>query len=117
MQLQLSPRLVDGVLVMDCSGRLVSGEELLFFRSFMRELLLDTKAVVLNLEAVTYMDSGGLSGLVGAYTSARMRDGHLKLGGVAPVIRDLLRLTKLLGVLEVYDTVDEAVKDFHKAVA
>ncbi len=117
MQLQLSPRFVDGVLVLDCSGRLVSGEELFFFRNFMRELLVDTKAVVLNLEAVSYVDSGGLSGLIGAYTSARMRDGHLKLGGLAPVVRDLLRLTKLLEVLEVYDTVEEAVRDFPKAVA
>ena len=72
MQLQLSPRLLDGVLVLDCSGRLVSSEESDFFRNFMRGLL-DQKAIVLNLAAVSYVDSGGLSSLIGAYTSARMR--------------------------------------------
>jgi anti-sigma B factor antagonist len=94
---------------------LVSGEEAVFFHNFVRELLAGAKAVVLNLAAVSYMDSGGLSSLMGAYTSARMRDGHLKLAGLAPRIRDLLRVTKLLGVFEVYDTVEAAVRDFRKA--
>ena len=115
MQLQLSPRLLDGVLVLDCSGRMVAGEELFFFKNFMQELLAGTKAVVLNLEAVSYMDSGGLSVVIGAYTSARTRGGHLKLARVNPAIRDLLRITKLLGVIEVHDTVEEAVGDVRKA--
>jgi anti-sigma B factor antagonist len=107
---------MDGVLVLDCSGRLVSGEESDFFRNFMHGLL-DQKAIVVNLAAVSYMDSGGLSSLIGSYTSARMRDGHIKLAALTPNIRDLLRVTKLLAVFEVYDTVEAAVRDFSKAAA
>ena len=103
------------MLVLDCSGRLVSGEESAFFRIFMRDLTAGTKAVVLNLAAVSYMDSGGLGSLVGAYVSARTRDAHLKFAGLAPNIRDTLRVTKLLAVLEVYDTVEAAVGDFGRA--
>jgi anti-sigma B factor antagonist len=114
MQLQLTAQLIDTVLVLDCSGRLVSGEESDFFRHFMHGLL-DVKAIVLNLAALSYMDSGGLGSLVGAYSSARMRDGHIKLAGLPPNTRDVLRVTKLLGVLEVYDTVEAAVRDFRKA--
>ena len=116
MQLHLSSRLLNGVLVLDCSGRLVWGEEALFFHNFSRSHLAGTKAVVLNLTDLSYIDSGGLNSLIGAHASARLRHGHVKFVGLAPRIRDLLRVTKLLGVLEVYDTVEDAVEDFRQTV-
>ena len=116
MQLHLSSRLLNGVLVLDCSGRLVWGEEALFFHNFSRSHLAGSKAVVLNLKDLSYMDSEGLSSLIGAYVSARLRHGHVKFAGLAPRIRDLLSVKKLLGVLEVYDTVEDAVEDFRQTV-
>jgi anti-sigma B factor antagonist len=108
--LQVSPRLVNEVLVLDCTGRMAAGEDLHFFHNFMKELLLTTNAVVVNLDGVTYMDSGGLSVLIGAYTSARHRGTTMKLANVHTAIRDLFRITRLLDVFEIHENVDEALK-------
>ena len=87
------------------------GEDLAFWKNFLMQLLLTTNAVVLNLESVTYMDSSGLSILIGAYTSARQRGVTMKLAGINASIRDLFRITKLLDVFDIHQTVDDAVKD------
>ena len=117
MQLEVSPRFADQVLVLDCTGRMVASEDLSSFQSFMKQLVLGAKAVVVNLEGVNYMDSGGLSVLVGIYTSAKLHGGTVKLANLKPAIRDLLRITKLLQVFEVFGGVDDAVNDFRKAAA
>jgi anti-sigma B factor antagonist len=115
--LEITPRLVDQVLVLDGNGRMAHGEDLAFFKNFLKELLLTTNALVMNLKHVGYMDSSGLSVLVSTYTSARQRGATIKLANVNPGIHDLLRVTKLFDVLEIYDAVDEAVAGFRKAAS
>jgi anti-sigma B factor antagonist len=115
--LEITPRVVDQVLVLDCNGRMAYGEDLSFVKNFLKELLLTTNALVLNLETVAYMDSSGLSVLVSTYTSARQRGAIMKLARVGPAIHDLLRITKLLDVLEIHEGVDEAVRAFGKAAS
>lgn len=115
--LEFSPRLVGQVLVLDCKGRMATGEDLAFLKNFLKQLLLTTDALVVNLEGVTYMDSGGLSILVGSYTSARERGATMKLASVNSAIRDLFRITKLLEVFDIFASVDEAVKDFPRKAA
>jgi anti-anti-sigma factor len=73
-----------------------------------------TNAVVVNLDAVSYIDSDGLGVLVGIHTSVKNRGGKVRLAGVNPVIMDLFRLAKLLDVFEVHESVDQAVKAFRK---
>ena len=60
MQLRMSTRTIDGVLVVDCSGRIVFGEESASLRDAIKKLLSESPKVVLNLRDVTYIDSGGL---------------------------------------------------------
>ena len=115
--LEITPRVVEQVLVLECNGRMALGEDLAFFKNFLKELLLTTDTLVVNLNNIAYMDSSGLSVLVAAYTSARQRGATMKLANVNPAIHDLLRITKLLDVLEIYDGVDDAVKDFHRAAS
>ena len=115
--LQITPRISDQVLVLDCNGRMVMGEDLAFWKNFLKQLLLTTDAVVVNLESVTYMDSSGLSILIGAYTSARQRGITMKLAGINASIRDLFRITNLLAVFDVHDSVDQAIRDFPRSAA
>jgi len=115
--LQITPRVVDQILVLDCNGRMTVGEDLSFWKNFLKQLLLTTDAVVVNLESVTYMDSSGLSILIGAYTSARQRGITMKLAGINASIRDLFRITNLLAVFDVHDNVDQAIRDLPRSAA
>ena len=60
MQLKLSSRLLDGVFVIDCNGRIVFGEEAGALREFVKTALAQHKQIVLSLKNVSYIDSGGL---------------------------------------------------------
>ena len=115
--LEITPRVVDQILVLDCNGRMVMSEDLAFWKNFLKQLLLTTNAVVVNLESVTYMDSSGLSVLVSTYTSAKQRGAVMKLAGVNTSIRDLFRITNLLAVFDVHDDVDKAIRDFPRRAA
>lgn len=117
MQLRLSTRTVDGITVVDCDGRLVFGEESANLRDTVKSLLSQNNQLVLNLGGVNYIDSGGLGTLVALYTTARSAGGAIKLAALTQRVGDLLQVTKLLTVFEVYDSVEEAVQSFRKGAA
>lgn len=118
MQLKLGVRVVDGVSIVDCRGRLLFGEEASALRDTVKNLLAETKKVIINLADCTYIDSGGLGTLVGLYSSAQNAGGMVKLAKLQQRVVDLLQVTKLLTVFDVYDTEEDAVRSFaHKATA
>jgi len=108
---------MQGVLVVDCSGRLVFGEESARLRGYVKGLLAQSPNVVLNLRDVNYIDSGGLGTLVSLYTSARGAGGAVKLASLSQRVGDLLQITKLLTVFEVFDDEEAAAKSFKRDVA
>jgi anti-sigma B factor antagonist len=112
MQLRMSTRTVDGVMVVDCSGRLVFGEESASLRDTVKKLLAHSPKVVLNLHDVTHVDSGGLGTLVSLYTSARNAGGAVKLARLTQRVGDLLQITKLVTIFDVYDDEMKAAKSF-----
>jgi anti-sigma B factor antagonist len=112
MQLKLSSRNIDGVLVIDCNGRVVFGEEAAALRETVKGALGQNKHIVLNLQNVSYIDSGGLGTLVGLYTSARSAGGEVKLASLSQRVGQLLQVTKLVTVFETFDTEQAAVKSF-----
>jgi anti-sigma B factor antagonist len=114
MTLKMSTRLLDGIVVLDCSGRIIFGEETTALRETVKQLLTETRQIVLNLANVNYIDSGGLGTLVGLYTSARNAGGSIKLANLTQRVGDLLQVTKLLTVFDVYDGEDMAVRAFRK---
>jgi len=115
MQLRMSTRSVEGVLVVDCSGRVVFGEESATLRDTVKKLLAESPKVVLNLREVNYVDSGGLGTLVSLYTSARNAGGAVKLANLSKRVGDLLQLTKLVTIFEVFDDEEVAAKSFKDA--
>jgi anti-sigma B factor antagonist len=117
MQLRMSTRQVDGVLVVDCSGRLVFGEESASLRDTVKKVLAESPKVVLNLREVNYIDSGGLGTLVSLFTTARNAGGAVKLARLSQRVGDLLQVTKLLTIFEVFDDEEVAAQSFKKDAA
>ena len=108
MALTIASRSVDGVTVLDLSGRITLGEGSVQLRDAIRSLISKgSKNILLNLGDVNYIDSSGLGELVSAYTSARNQSAALKLLKLTKKVHDLLQLTKLYTVFDIYD--DEAV--------
>src|ERR1700751_3227424 len=103
MQLRMSTRTVDGVMVVDCNGRIVFGEESASLRDIVKKLLAQSPKVLLNRPDVTHVDSGGLGTLVSLYTTARNAGGAVKLAKLSQRVGDLLQITKLLTIFDVYD--------------
>ena len=117
MQLRLSTRTIDGVLIVDCGGRIVFGEESANLRDTVKKLIPDNKNIVLNLGGVNYIDSGGLGTLVALYTTAHNAGGSIKLANLTQRVGDLLQVTKLLTVFQVYESEEQAVQSFSKTAA
>ena len=113
MALKMTTREVDGVTVVNLDGRIVLGEESNSLREEVKGLLAAGKRnVVLNMANVTYIDSAGLGTLVAAHHSARSQGGTLRLSNLGKKFQEILQVTKLLTVFEVYDTEAAAVSSF-----
>ncbi|HKR30894.1 MAG TPA: STAS domain-containing protein [Terriglobales bacterium] len=108
-------RRVDGVTIMDLSGRITLGEGSVMLRDQIRELLgKGEKKILLNLGDVTYIDSSGIGELVSAFTTVRNQGGELKLLNLTKKVHDLLQITKLYTVFDVKDDEASAIKAFTK---
>ena len=110
MTMKSSTRQVDGVTIVDLSGRITLGEGSVVLRDQIRDLLSKgNKRILLNLGDVSYIDSSGLGELVSAYTTVRNKQGDVKLLNLTAKAKDLLQMTKLLTVFDVYDDEAKAV--------
>jgi anti-sigma B factor antagonist len=117
MELKIATRDVDGVTVVSCSGRIVFGDEATALRDTLKKVLDSSRQILLNLSGVSYIDSGGLGTLVGVYSSARNGGADIKLTGLGQKLRDVLQITKLVTVFEVYDTEQQAIAAFRRGAA
>ncbi len=109
MQLRLESRPVGEVLIVQCHGRIVAGNEVFTLHSHVGDSIDKHGDVVLQLDQVEFVDSSGLGALVRLMQAARSKGGDLKLSGVPPNIRKMLQLTNLLAQFETYDSVEEAI--------
>ncbi len=112
MQLKMSTRTLNGAMIVDCSGRLVFGEESASLRETVKKVLGQSPKVVLNLQEVNYIDSGGLGTLVSIFTTARNSGGTIKLASLSQRVGDLLQLTKLVTIFEIFDNEEAAARSF-----
>jgi anti-sigma B factor antagonist len=117
MDLKIQKRQVEGVTIVSCQGRIMFGDEANTLRDFLKEALAETPRMVLNLAGVTYIDSGGLGTLVGVYSSARGAGADIKLTGLGQRLRDVLQITKLATVFEVFNTEQEALTALGRGAA
>ena len=109
MQLRLESRPVGDVLIIQCYGRIVSGNEVYTLHAYVGDFIVKYGDVVLQLDQVEFIDSSGLGALVRLMQAARAKGGDLKLSGVPPKIRKTLEMTNLLSHFETYDSVEEAI--------
>jgi anti-sigma B factor antagonist len=104
---------VDGVTVVALDGRIVLGEESNSLREKLKSLATEgKKKIVLNMANVEYIDSAGLGLLVGAYVSARNRGASVRLCHLGRKFHEVMQITRLLTVFDVYDTEAAAVSSF-----
>jgi len=113
--LKLTNREVDGVSVVALEGRIVLGEESNALREKVKSLLAGGKKnIVLNMDNVTYIDSAGLGTLVASHHSAKTQGAALKLSNLGSKFQEVLQVTKLLTVFDVYDSETAAIRSFSK---
>ena len=113
MSSKLSPRQVGDVTVIDVAGRITLGEGSSNLREGIREMVAKgNKKILLNLGEVTYIDSSGIGELVSGFTSVANGGGQLKLINLTKRVKDLLQITKLYTVFEVFDDEAAAVRSF-----
>lgn len=113
MALTIASREVDGVVVLDLSGRITLGEGSVQLRDAIRGLIgQGKKNVLLNMGEVSYIDSSGLGELVSAYTTAKNQQAEVKLLKLTRKVHDLLQLTKLYTVFDIKDDEASAIASF-----
>jgi len=114
MDVSIEARKADkNVIVVDIVGRLAAGETGLLFRSvFQRCVAEGSEKFLVNLAGVSYIDSSGLGELITSQTSLRNGGGVVKLLNPSKRIRDLLKMTKLSNVFEVFDDEATALESF-----
>jgi anti-sigma B factor antagonist len=116
--MKLVTRLIDCVEVVQINGRIELGEGSSAVREVVRELLgKGRKQILLNLADVDYIDSAGLGALVSAFTSVRNESGELKLVYLTKKVQDLLQMTRLYTVFEVFDDETTALNSFDQSAA
>ncbi|MGB2628880.1 MAG: STAS domain-containing protein [Candidatus Acidiferrum sp.] len=115
MALKMTSREVDGVTVIAMDGRIVLGEESNALREKVKALVAEgKKKVVMNMDNVTFIDSAGLGTLVAAHHSAKGQGASLRLCHLGTKFQEVLQITKLMTIFEVYNTEAEAVASFAK---
>ena len=115
MSMKVNTRQVDGITVLDLSGRITLGEGSVQLRDAVRDLLAKgSKLILLNLADVNYIDSSGIGELVSAYTTVRNQGGELKLLNLTKKVHDLLQITKLYTVFDIKDDEASAIAAFKK---
>ena len=112
MRLRISTRQVGSVIIVDCYGQLVFGDETSLLRQQVKGLLATNPHIVLNLRDLTFLDSSGMGALIELSTSTQRAGGRLKLASISKHIRDALTITKLILVFEVFPDEFAAVASF-----
>lgn len=111
--MKIDDRIVGDVHIMDCSGKITLGEGTQAIRNKVREVLKNGgKKILLNLGDVSYIDSSGIGELVSSFTTVTNQGGQLKLLNLTKKIQELLAITKLLTVFQVFDNEQSAIKSF-----
>src|SRR5580765_3761413 len=113
MSLTINIRDNRGVSVIDISGRLTLGETTALLKEEIRRLISEgNRRILLNLERLSQMDSSGMGMLVGAYATVNREGGQLKLTNLSRRVQDLLIITKLHTVFEIYKDEPAALASF-----
>jgi anti-sigma B factor antagonist len=111
--MKVNVRQRDGVTILDLKGKITIGIGDVALRNAVQEVINNgATKVVINLRDVTTIDSSGVGELVSAYTTATNRGVKLRLAKLPAKVNDILQITQLITVFDVYDSEDEAIHSF-----
>ena len=112
-ELDIRERQAGEITILDLKGKITLGEGGVALRTATRRLLEEgRKKILLNLAGVGYIDSSGIGEIVSSYTASRKQNGELKLLSLTKKLKDLMTITKLLTVFDVYDNEAEALSSY-----
>ena len=112
-QLSINQRQAGDVAILDLNGEVRIGDSATALRGALRALVAaGNKKILLNLAGVRYIDSSGIGELIANYTTVGRTGGQLKLLSLTDKVQDLLVITKLLTVFDVYEAEAEALSSF-----
>jgi anti-sigma B factor antagonist len=113
-ELNIRERQAGDITILDMDGKITIGEGSVALRSAIRRLLEESKKkILLNLGGVGYIDSSGIGELVSSFTAINKEGGQLKLLNLTQKLQDLLAITKLLTVFDVYESEAEALNSYN----
>ncbi|MBX7172781.1 MAG: STAS domain-containing protein [Pyrinomonadaceae bacterium] len=113
-ELNISERQAGDITILDMDGKVTIGEGSVALRNTIRRLLGEgKKKILLNLAGVGYIDSSGIGELVSSFTAVNKEGGQLKLLNLTQKIQDLLAITKLLTVFDVYESEGDALSGYN----
>jgi anti-sigma B factor antagonist len=113
MSMKFTTREVDGITVLDLSGKIMLGEGSVTIRDAVRDVLAKgSNQILLNLADINYIDSSGIGELVSGLTAVKNAGGALKLLQLTKKVKDLLQITKLYTVFDIYDDEAEAIASY-----
>ncbi len=113
MALKMIDSEVDGTSVVTLDGRIVLGEESQALRQKLKTLIAEgNKKIILNMDNIKYIDSAGLGILVAAHVSAKLQGASLILSNLGTKFQEILQITKLVTVFQVFNTEAAAVASF-----
>ena len=113
MALAATTREEDGVAILTPDGRLIFGEDISALRQTVKDLIAHgKKKIVLNMEHVVKIDSVGLGVLIAVHNTAMTTGTSLRLCNLGKQVKEVLQVTKLINILEVYGTEDDALRAF-----
>jgi anti-sigma B factor antagonist len=112
MALTASTRTSRGVTIIDLSGRITIGDPAALLRDTVRREADKNSRLLLNFSQINFVDSAGLGELVGCYTTMLNRRGFIRLVNLQPRLKELLKMTRLDGLFEVYDDEQAALESF-----
>ncbi len=115
MPLKMTNTEVDGTSVVTLDGRIVLGDESQALRQKLKSLIADgSKKIILNMDNIKYIDSAGLGILVAAHVNAKLQGASLILSNLGTKFQEILQITKLVTVFQVFNTEAAAVASFSK---
>jgi anti-sigma B factor antagonist len=111
--MKVTTRVIGDVTILDLKGKITIGLGDIALRNAVQEAISSgAQKILINLKDVSTIDSSGVGELVSAYTTATNRGTKLKLTSLPDKVADILHITQLITVFDVYDTEDEALKSF-----
>lgn len=118
MKISTTTRQVGDITIVDLSGRIVLGEESAALRNFVNGLLNGgERKILFNLQNVEYIDTSGLGFLISALANIRKHNGEMKLLHLSPKLQDVMQITKLFTVFEIFDDETAAIRSFSRSAA